>query len=1109
MIPFINRKRDFMEKNLMHYFLIKMHWGFLLFLSFFYLTPCNAQGIVYKIDVSHLGWEEQALFASVQGIVNKDGAHIFLRYDDADDKWQEYYSSRYGLKFVSLSDPYQLLTIFADKIKGYVVWDYNMLDGFNVAATLSGLNDWIVVSVYLEERIKALGIPKKEDLTQKFNGMTKAQVYDWAFENYWDQCNKKFVSSLPRGELNWVNVDITRYVNGSDFYIRFEDAIKSNGNGAKLRFLKVIQDGNEVIGFRTGAPAEKTYLYDSDGSWFDPEGDRIADNDQYFTYHIQLSGSGKIILKFLAFNQYMVKIGNAPGGTFTTVSFSSEVTGSTVGGNRELDMAIFYRTFCFDLSSRKSEYPDEYAVKEKIMEGMEHPGIVLGWVSFQTGRDDEGAYVSQASIHGNAVICSGAPNFSFHYWIKPKSFTPPPLSETPAIDENKIYVSFLLSDGDAYHWTNGFQGRQYLSPNRGSIPFGWELQPLLYDMAPAVLQYYYETATDNDDFAASASGIGYCHPEEFPADRLEKYLRETRRYIELTGLNSISILSSWNISFDLVLKYRAYLKDIAVGCEEGYGARPAGEYPFTDFAIIRTRIPKTGDILQELNDLAQSTKQRPLFVPVHPLCYSTGFDDVKRITEQLDLSVFQVVKPSQLLVMASKYYQGKVLIDSPKRLIPALTNGAIFVPVKFRAVVETPVSAKINLSTPADINVTNYQPQVQASQETMSYGEFRLTQEKSLSSSDRLDDARLSFSSDLFQDSLSLPLVVLDYQVPANTYCEYVGSWDAIDLNHRYGQKVADVSAVNKTAWFTEKNAPEAPAHSVFGPYVSLPAGEYVACFRIKTDELSGSEVALLDVYNLWAGNLTLCKKEIRGTDFNANDKYQFFYLPFKHDGQGAIETRVFTKGTADVWIDEIIILRQKELGRIEGPAQGLLGDTLAFNVRAFAIDKDSVSVRFNWGDGDSSEWSDFQASGYLFTQTHVWADTGSFLVRFKTRDSQLNESEWSEPAVVTISETSVHIGPALSPPQDFVLDQNYPNPFNPVTHIRYVLPQAGHVTLNIYNIFGEKIKTLADNVQAPGTHQLIWDGRNDANQNVASGIYFYRLIFNNKKRIKKMVLMR
>ena len=76
--------------------------------------------------------------------------------------------------------------------------------------------------------------------------------------------------------------------------------------------------------------------------------------------------------------------------------------------------------------------------------------------------------------------------------------------------------------------------------------------------------------------------------------------------------------------------------------------------------------------------------------------------------------------------------------------------------------------------------------------------------------------------------------------------------------------------------------------------------------------------------------------------------------------------------------------------------------------------------------------------------------------------------------------------------PAEFELHQNYPNPFNPGTRIQYTLKKRGHVTLHIYNIIGEKVKTLLDQDQPAGFHQINWDGKNDRGKSVSSGLYFY-----------------
>ena len=75
--------------------------------------------------------------------------------------------------------------------------------------------------------------------------------------------------------------------------------------------------------------------------------------------------------------------------------------------------------------------------------------------------------------------------------------------------------------------------------------------------------------------------------------------------------------------------------------------------------------------------------------------------------------------------------------------------------------------------------------------------------------------------------------------------------------------------------------------------------------------------------------------------------------------------------------------------------------------------------------------------------------------------------------------------------PMEFAFNQNYPNPFNSQTIIGYALPTDSKVKLIIYNILGQKVKTLVDGVETAGFKRVIWDGRNDRSEPVSSGIYF------------------
>ncbi|MFQ5582900.1 MAG: T9SS type A sorting domain-containing protein, partial [Calditrichia bacterium] len=88
--------------------------------------------------------------------------------------------------------------------------------------------------------------------------------------------------------------------------------------------------------------------------------------------------------------------------------------------------------------------------------------------------------------------------------------------------------------------------------------------------------------------------------------------------------------------------------------------------------------------------------------------------------------------------------------------------------------------------------------------------------------------------------------------------------------------------------------------------------------------------------------------------------------------------------------------------------------------------------------------------------------------------------------------------------PEDFALKQNYPNPFNPVTTIEFDLRQASHVTLEIYNVMGQKVTTLINDRMGPGTYRADFDA-----SALPSGIYFYKLKAGDFSSVKKMTLTR
>ncbi len=88
-------------------------------------------------------------------------------------------------------------------------------------------------------------------------------------------------------------------------------------------------------------------------------------------------------------------------------------------------------------------------------------------------------------------------------------------------------------------------------------------------------------------------------------------------------------------------------------------------------------------------------------------------------------------------------------------------------------------------------------------------------------------------------------------------------------------------------------------------------------------------------------------------------------------------------------------------------------------------------------------------------------------------------------------------------------LSGNYPNPFNPVTKIKFAVSEPGVVNIEIYNIKGEKVKTLVDGFREANYYTEEWNGTDDNNNTVSSGVYFYKMKAGRYTSTKKMILMK
>lgn len=125
--------------------------------------------------------------------------------------------------------------------------------------------------------------------------------------------------------------------------------------------------------------------------------------------------------------------------------------------------------------------------------------------------------------------------------------------------------------------------------------------------------------------------------------------------------------------------------------------------------------------------------------------------------------------------------------------------------------------------------------------------------------------------------------------------------------------------------------------------------------------------------------------------------------------------------------------------------------------------------------------------------------------------NASLTLDDASAPVVLSLTAS----GPAMEP-EKFGVSQNYPNPFNPTTAIDYVLPEASHVSLVIFDLLGREVKTLVEGDQEAGRHTVVWNATDGGGRNLASSVYFYRLrasglspATGSHTIIRKMILLR
>ncbi len=170
--------------------------------------------------------------------------------------------------------------------------------------------------------------------------------------------------------------------------------------------------------------------------------------------------------------------------------------------------------------------------------------------------------------------------------------------------------------------------------------------------------------------------------------------------------------------------------------------------------------------------------------------------------------------------------------------------------------------------------------------------------------------------------------------------------------------------------------------------------------------------------------------------------------------------------------------------------------------------------VGLNWTEASAIQMARdvLDGGGAVWTATASYklsSSVGQSVTGFQTTATKKLYTGFWNPWVVETSPVEEEEEDQALRPGKFDLRQNYPNPFNPNTIINYALPKTSHVKVEIFNILGQRVRTLVNEEEGPGYKSIKWDGKDQHGNQLGSGVYFCRIEAGDFTSSRKMTLLK
>ncbi len=589
---------------------------------------------LFVLDVSKLSFSERVCAAALQGLANRRGAALYLDYgfyDDPsarrtneefidDDNWFgkyraflgnqdehniEFYRKEHGFGIEEISSLNEALRKFKDDYDGLVIWDENLLDMVNVAVMLAGLENLIPATVNIMEELALQDLPIRHDLRNKWTD--RLQIYTWALDNLFDQCKPGVVACIEPG---WQRPEFLDYLVKERIFT-YSLSSRHEGLGSKLLMLLAFGPPalrESIFALGLDAPIRRFAL-----RWMGKKSQEVNISNRIqrkvrsetyptiFGWHTKRDDELSFMSQLSANGLRLV-----PAHLAGNFSFHSRV---------EPLKEKPFKVSSFKVEPSKAESPGS----ESLQSGS------LGAESFRAGSFETKSF-------GAESLGAGLPGTDPHEATKPTTRPSPPL------DKKAVYLTFTLSDGDQLMMMHTGELGNWYSSARGKIAFNWEVQPLLSEIAPALLERYLGQASEEDCIMAGPSGAGYVIPPLVPD--LPTYIKETARICNDIGIRVVTsyVADPCRRVLRQLQRHSGYL----LGYLAGYAViKRTLRVCRNDFIFFSNQIPKVDEIalpaeqlLGKVRTMIAGARERPVFIAVHLFAYRTTIADVAEFAEK-------------------------------------------------------------------------------------------------------------------------------------------------------------------------------------------------------------------------------------------------------------------------------------------------------------------------------------------------------------------------------------------------------------------------------------------------------------------------------------------